>query len=64
MIEKEGICDDCGGAMEDKGNNIWYCPHCELYLEWHPTAWYYVCLSDKEAFEKMEIKRMDENDQY
>lgn len=34
MLEKEGICDDCFGDMEYKGTDIWYCPHCEIFLKW------------------------------
>ena len=51
MSETEGICDDCEEAMIDKGNDIWYCPNCELYLEWHEVGDFYVYLDDDEALE-------------
>lgn len=51
--ETEGICDDCNGPMQSVRDNIWYCPHCEIFLEWRGC---YNVIVDEDIAEKLEAE--------
>lgn len=47
MIGTEGICDDCNGILELIKDNVWYCSHCDMYLEWDPIGMFYTLVEEE-----------------
>ena len=41
-MEEEGFCDDCNEKMEYVKDNIWYCQHCDMFLEWNSIGHFYT----------------------